>query len=66
MAKRRFIIDQTKCISCGTCEVECRKKAILISSKGKFSIDYEKCVGCGICAEVCPMDAAMEDPNGVA
>ena len=49
------------CISCGTCDIECPKHAIIISSKGKFSIDKEKCVGCGICLSVCPMDAPVPD-----
>lgn len=50
-------IEQNICISCGTCEVECPRHAILISEEGKFSVDTEKCVDCGICASVCPMDA---------
>lgn len=50
-------IEQNICISCGTCEVECPRNAILISNEGKFSVDVEKCVDCGICASVCPMDA---------
>ena len=51
-------IDQSKCIACGTCDVECQRKAVVISETGRFSIDEEKCVDCGICANVCPVDAA--------
>ncbi len=51
------IIEQTKCIHCATCEVECPFHAILISDKGDFSVDAEKCRDCGICAKACPMDA---------
>lgn len=51
-------IDQSKCIACGTCDVECPRGAVIISEMGKFSIDEEKCVDCGICASVCPVDAA--------
>ncbi len=36
-------IDQSKCISCGTCDVECPFGAVVISEIGKFSIDEEKC-----------------------
>ena len=54
----KYTIDQKKCISCGTCDVECPFHAILISDEGKFSIDTEKCRDCGICAGVCPVDAA--------
>ncbi len=57
--KKTYIIQQNKCISCGTCDIECKKHAIIISSQGKFSIDQEKCVGCGICLSVCPMDAPI-------
>ena len=58
--KKKYIILPEKCISCGTCDIECPKHAIVISPKGKFSIDADKCVGCGMCANVCPMDAAVE------
>ncbi|MDD6799533.1 MAG: 4Fe-4S binding protein [Firmicutes bacterium] len=51
------IINQKKCISCGTCDVQCPKKAIVISDEGKFSIDRAKCVNCGICERDCPVDA---------
>ena len=53
-------IDQSKCISCGTCDVECPFGAVVISEIGKFSIDEEICRDCGICASVCPVDAASK------
>jgi len=59
--KKTYKILLEKCISCGTCDIECPKHAIIISNKGKFSIDKEKCVGCGICLSVCPMDAPVPD-----
>lgn len=55
--KNKYQIDQKKCISCGTCDMECPFHAILISEIGKFSIDQEVCRGCGICLSVCPLDA---------
>ncbi|MBQ8510531.1 MAG: 4Fe-4S binding protein [Clostridia bacterium] len=51
------MIDQSKCIHCATCEVECPFHAVLISAEGVFSIDTEKCRDCRKCAEACPMDA---------
>ena len=51
-------IDQNKCISCGTCDMECPFGAIIISDLGKFSIDAEKCTDCDKCAKACPVDAA--------
>ena len=59
----KHIIDLSRCISCGTCDVECPRHAIVISEMGKFSIDHEKCVDCGICVQVCPVDAAMKRPE---
>jgi MinD superfamily P-loop ATPase len=56
----KHIIKQEKCISCGTCDVECPFHAILISDEGKFSIDEKKCRDCGICVTVCPVDAALK------
>ncbi len=55
----RHTINLEKCISCGTCDMECPFHAIIISDEGKFSIDMEKCRDCGICVSVCPVDAAM-------
>lgn len=63
--KKTYKIDLSRCISCGTCDVECPRNAVIISPEGKFSINTEKCVGCGICAGVCPVDAAGEaNENG--
>ena len=53
-------IDQSKCISCGTCDVECPFGAVVISEIGKFSIDEEKCRDSGICASVCPVDSSSK------
>lgn len=55
--KSVYSINLEKCISCGTCDVQCPQGAILISDIGKFSINYEKCISCGICFRDCPIDA---------
>lgn len=52
-----YAIDLQKCISCGTCDIECPFHAVRISGEGKFSIDKDACRGCGICLSVCPLDA---------
>ena len=54
-----YTIDQSLCVSCGTCDMECRFGAIIIDDQGKFSVDAEKCRGCGLCAASCPVDAAL-------
>ncbi|MGM9624889.1 MAG: 4Fe-4S binding protein [Eubacteriales bacterium] len=56
----KYKIDQSKCVSCGTCDIECRFGAIIISDEGKFSIDETLCRGCGMCANACPVDAAVK------
>lgn len=61
--KKVYVIDQKRCVACGSCDIECPRHAILISHQGKFSIDPEKCVGCGICAANCPVDAAAVSEN---
>lgn len=58
--KTVYKIDRAKCISCGTCDVECPRGAIIISEEGKFSIDCDKCIGCGICYRACPVDAIIK------
>ena len=56
------------CMSCGTCEAECKNQAI---SEGETSyvIDSDKCTECvgnsdsPKCAEVCPVEACVPDPD---
>ncbi|MEM2110953.1 MAG: 4Fe-4S binding protein [Candidatus Bathyarchaeia archaeon] len=46
------VINQEKCVKCGTCWLYCPEGAIL---RGQvFTINYDYCKGCGICAEECP------------
>lgn len=52
-----YLIDD-KCISCGSCEVECPYSAIN-EEDDKYVVDVEKCTDCGNCAEVCPVDACQ-------
>ncbi|MBP3919738.1 MAG: 4Fe-4S binding protein [Clostridia bacterium] len=56
----KYRIDRALCVSCGTCDMECRFGAIQISDQGKFSIDTETCRGCGLCAASCPVDAVLK------
>jgi len=56
------------CISCGSCEAECKNQAI---SEGEttYVIDPDKCTECvgnfesPKCAEVCPVSAPVPDPE---
>ena len=57
-----------ECISCGSCEAECRNGAIS-EGENSYVIDPDKCTECAgnhespQCAEVCPVDACIPDPN---
>ena len=52
-------IDNSTCISCGTCKEGCPMDVIRWDTKAnKPKIDYvEDCMICGLCKEYCPVDA---------
>ncbi len=56
------VVDEAKCIACGTCERSCPDASIAVTLKagggnGKrvAVVDYDYCKGCGICANECPV-----------
>ena len=51
------MINQKKCIGCGTCVDICPVNAISFDDEGKAVIDQEKCIKCGTCEAVCPVNA---------
>lgn len=51
------MIDQDKCIGCGTCVQLCPVNAISFNKDGKAQIDKEKCIKCGTCEVACPVSA---------
>ncbi|NPV62329.1 MAG: 4Fe-4S binding protein [Methanotrichaceae archaeon] len=54
---KKASIDQSKCISCGQCEENCRFGAVTDQQ-----IDPMRCEGCGVCYLVCPAEAVtMKD-----
>jgi Na+-translocating ferredoxin:NAD+ oxidoreductase subunit B len=51
------VIDEDKCLACGTCNERCQVGAI--SQPGLVSVvDRACCIGCGLCVSGCPNDAA--------
>ena len=56
------------CISCGTCEAECKNSAIS-EGETRYAIDSDQCTECvgnhesPKCAEVCPVDACVTAPD---
>ncbi|MBS7653313.1 4Fe-4S binding protein [Candidatus Bathyarchaeota archaeon] len=47
------IIDESRCIRCGSCREWCRFNAITEDLK----VDPYSCEGCGVCALICPVQA---------
>lgn len=55
----KAVINQEKCVGCGTCVARCKFEAISIQDKA--TVNSFGCEGCGVCAFVCPTQAiAME------
>lgn len=55
--KRRFSLNENKCINCKICELECPTKNICMENK-KITF-YNKCIGCGKCIHRCPTNAIL-------
>lgn len=54
MAKRKAVVFQQECVSCGSCMKVCPKDAISIPTGIYAIVDEEKCIGCSRCAKECP------------
>ena len=60
----KAVIDENKCIGCGTCYNNCKFNAIKL--KEQASINPYACEGCGVCEIVCLVGAIklVDDING--
>jgi NAD-dependent dihydropyrimidine dehydrogenase PreA subunit len=58
--KGRVIIDDEKCIDCGTCISLCPTDALHFNREDKLEFSYEKCIGCLLCLDSCPRYAIEE------
>lgn len=56
MARRKAVVDISKCVACGSCKKVCPKEAISIPKGIYAKVDEDICVGCGKCSIVCPAD----------
>jgi electron transport complex protein RnfB len=51
------IIEDDKCVGCGTCIDRCQMEAISLNELNIAEIDRELCIGCGNCVNICPEQA---------
>lgn len=57
MQKRKLAqVDRSSCVSCGTCQNICPRKAITIVHGLYAEVDPTRCVGCGMCSRECPAE----------
>jgi NAD-dependent dihydropyrimidine dehydrogenase PreA subunit len=49
------VIDEDKCISCGSCAGTCPQEAIVEGDRA-YTIN-DDCVDCGSCIDACPVEA---------
>jgi len=55
------VVDENKCIGCGSCVAECPAGAVSLNDQGIAVVDKEKCTGCGRCAKACPVEAVRTE-----
>ena len=51
------MVDQKKCIACGSCIEICPVGAISFGENGKAVIDPNICIKCHSCESICPVEA---------
>ncbi len=51
------VVDNEKCLGCGSCIKECPNGAIALDENGIASVDKDKCTGCKRCVKACPIEA---------
>jgi Na+-translocating ferredoxin:NAD+ oxidoreductase subunit B len=60
------VIDEDKCIGCGTCAEERCQVGAIEEEGDTYRIVEEKCIGCGLCVRSCPAEAIQmvrKDPK---
>ena len=58
---RMMEINETSCVSCGSCVAVCVHKALYLDPvTAKLSVHDELCLACGMCARACPVGAVTD------
>jgi len=61
--KGKPVVDESLCVNCLLCWVNCPEPAIIVEGQKMGGYDYSYCKGCGICREVCPSGAISMVPE---
>ncbi len=62
LTRGHVTIEESRCISCGTCQRKCPAQAIVISKEAKtWQIDRLRCVVCNSCVDTCPVKCLFMD-----
>lgn len=54
-----ILIDQERCIGCGSCARDCLPRAIEVIDKKAHFLPENNCMECGHCIAICPRDAVV-------
>ncbi len=62
LSRGHVTIDESRCISCGTCQRKCPAQAIIVNKEAKtWQIDRLRCVVCNSCVDTCPVKCLFMD-----
>jgi NAD-dependent dihydropyrimidine dehydrogenase PreA subunit len=58
------VVDEQKCVGCGTCENVCAFGAISVDPENNVArVNVDECYGCGVCSKRCPEYALDSEKN---
>jgi ech hydrogenase subunit F len=67
LTRGHVTIDESRCISCGTCQRKCPAQAILLNKEEKtWQMDRLRCVVCNSCVDTCPVKCLFMDTQYTA
>lgn len=64
--KWTYRVDADKCMTCASCELECRDDSIYVHDYLVYAINEETCTRCARCYNACPVEAIVRIPNEAA